>query len=172
MCPRSRFRSRSCPRSRFPPPFASDARTPQGRYCVSPSSCPSILAVIGDNTCSLKANENNELTLFGHDPVKSDWLFREGGGHRMWGHMQMDEHFIDCIREGRQPSILRENGRPGRRDLLEDRRQGLTPPAGLPRLSPRRKTAEGKRPNIASSSGTARAQEMPESSSAGHGGRR
>ena len=65
----------------------------------------------GTQEYSIKANWNNELTLFGHDPDKSDWIFREGGGHRQWGHMQMDEHFVDCILEGRQPSILPEDGR-------------------------------------------------------------
>jgi predicted dehydrogenase len=78
---------------------------------VAHACSTSILEVIGDNTRSIKANWNNELTLFGHDPDKSDWIFREGGGHRTWGHMQMDEHFVDCIQEGRQPSILPEDGR-------------------------------------------------------------
>jgi predicted dehydrogenase len=78
---------------------------------VAHACSTSILEVIGDNTCSIKANWNNELTLFGSDPDRSDWIFREGGGHRMWGHMQMDEHFVDCIRDGRQPSILPEDGR-------------------------------------------------------------
>jgi predicted dehydrogenase len=71
----------------------------------------SVLEVIGDNTHSIKANWNNELILFAEDPGKSEWHFREGGGHRVWGHMQMDEHFVDCIREGRQPSISPEDGR-------------------------------------------------------------
>ena len=71
----------------------------------------SILEVIGDNTHSIKASWNNELILFAEDPGKSEWLFQEGGGHRVWGHMQMDEHFVDCIIEGRQPSISPEDGR-------------------------------------------------------------
>jgi predicted dehydrogenase len=78
---------------------------------VAHACSTSILEVIGDNTRSIKANWNNELTLFGSDPDKADWIFREGGGHRVWGHMQMDEHFVDCILEGRQPSIRPEDGR-------------------------------------------------------------
>ena len=39
----------------------------------------SILEVIGDNTHQLKANWNNELTLFAEDPGKSEWVFREAG---------------------------------------------------------------------------------------------
>ncbi|MBN1853213.1 MAG: Gfo/Idh/MocA family oxidoreductase [Pirellulales bacterium] len=71
----------------------------------------SVLEVIGDNTHSIKANWNNELILFAEDPGKSEWHFREGGGHRVWGHMQMDEHFVDCMIQGRQPSITPEDGR-------------------------------------------------------------
>ena len=78
---------------------------------VAQACSTSILEVIGDNTRSIKANWNNELTLFGEDPDTQHWQFREHGGHRMWGHMQMDEHFCDCILEGRQPSILPEDGR-------------------------------------------------------------
>ena len=71
----------------------------------------STLEVIGDNTNSVKATWNNELILFGEDPGRSEWHFREGGGHRVWGHMQMDEHFVDCILAGQQPSIPPEDGR-------------------------------------------------------------
>jgi predicted dehydrogenase len=71
----------------------------------------SILEVIGDNTHSIKANWNDELILFAEDPGKSEWRFREGGGHRVWGHMQMNEHFVDCVIEGKQPSISPEDGR-------------------------------------------------------------
>ena len=71
----------------------------------------SILEVIGDNTCSIRANWNNELAMFAEDPGKAEWVFRESGGHRVWGHMQMDEHWVDCIIAGRQPSILPEDGR-------------------------------------------------------------
>jgi predicted dehydrogenase len=78
---------------------------------VAHACSTSILEVIGDNTRSIKANWNNEITLFGSDPDKQDWIFREGGGHRVWGHMQMDEHFVDCILQGRQPSISPEDGR-------------------------------------------------------------
>lgn len=83
----------------------------QSSGSVAHACSTSVLEVIGDNTRSIRANGNNELTLFGQDPDKSDWGFREGGGHRMWGHMQMDEHFVDCILEGCQPSILPEDGR-------------------------------------------------------------
>jgi predicted dehydrogenase len=78
---------------------------------VALSCSTSVLEVIGDNTCQIKANWNNELTLFGEDPDSKHWNFREHGGHRMWGHMQMDSHFCDCILEGRQPSISPEDGR-------------------------------------------------------------
>ena len=83
----------------------------QSSGSVAHTCSTSWLEVVGDNTHSLKANWNNELTLFAEEPGKSEWLFREGGGHRTWGHMMMDEHFVDCIREGHQPSIPMEDGR-------------------------------------------------------------
>jgi predicted dehydrogenase len=83
----------------------------QSSGAVAHMCSTSILEVIGDNTHSLKATWNNELSLFAEDPGKSDWLFREAGGHRVWGHMQMDEYWVDCILEGRPPSITPEDGR-------------------------------------------------------------
>ena len=71
----------------------------------------SILEIIGDNTHQIKATWNNEIILFAEDPGRSAWHYHEGGGHRVWGHMQMDEHFADCILAGRQPSISPADGR-------------------------------------------------------------
>lgn len=83
----------------------------QASGAVAHACSTSILEVVGDNTRSIKANWNNEITLFGDDPDSQKWEFRERGGHRMWGHMQMDEHFCDCVLAGRQPSIRPEDGR-------------------------------------------------------------
>jgi predicted dehydrogenase len=85
--------------------------TLQSSGSVAHMCSTSILEVIGDNTFSLRANWNNELAMFADDPGKSEWVFRESGGHRVWGHMQMDEHFVDCIIAGREPSISPEDGR-------------------------------------------------------------
>jgi UDP-N-acetylglucosamine 3-dehydrogenase len=85
--------------------------TLQSSGSVAHMCSTSILEVVGDNTHSLRANWNNELAMFAEEPGKSEWVFRESGGHRVWGHMQMDEHFVDCIIAGRQPSIAPEDGR-------------------------------------------------------------
>ena len=29
----------------------------------------------------------------------------------MWGHLQQDEYFVKCLRQGKQPSITAEDGR-------------------------------------------------------------
>jgi predicted dehydrogenase len=93
---------------RFPGGIVANLQT---SGAVATMCSTSVLEVIGDNTHSIKANWNNELILFAEDPGRSEWHFREGGGHRVWGHMQMDEYFVDCVREGRQPSITPEDGR-------------------------------------------------------------
>lgn len=93
---------------RFPGGVSGNLQT---SGAVAHSCSSSVLEVIGDNTHSLKGNWNNELTLFGSDPDQQYWKFREQGGHRQWGHMQMDEHFCDCVLQGRQPSISPEDGR-------------------------------------------------------------
>ena len=85
--------------------------TLQSSGSVAHMCSTSILEVIGDNTYSVRANWNNELAMFAEDPGKSEWVFRESGGHRVWGHMQMNEHWIDCLIAGRQPSITPEDGR-------------------------------------------------------------
>jgi predicted dehydrogenase len=83
----------------------------QSSGSVAQMCSTSVLEIVGDNTHLLRANWNNELAMFAEDPGKSEWQFRESGGHRVWGHMQMDEHFVDCILAGRKPSILPEDGR-------------------------------------------------------------
>ena len=93
---------------RFPSGVTANLQTSGS---VASMCSTSVLEVIGDNTHQIKANWNNELILFAEDPGRSEWHFREGGGHRVWGHMQMDEHFADCIREGTPPSITPEDGR-------------------------------------------------------------
>ena len=101
--------------------------TLQSSGSVAHMCSTSILEVIGDNTYSLRANWNNELAMFAEDPGKSEWVFRESGGHRVWGHMQMDEHF-DRLHHRRSPAVDYARGRsPSRRDRFEDRRQVIAP---------------------------------------------
>ena len=66
------------------------------------------LEIIGDNTNSILSEENDRLTLFGADPQKQMWIFRESGA-KVWGHYQEDEHFIQSILQNKQPDITTED---------------------------------------------------------------
>jgi len=77
---------------------------------VTHSASTSALEVIGDSTCLVSATDNDLVTLFGEDPVKTEWNVKEPGP-RMWGHQQQDEYFVRCIREGRAPDVTPEDGR-------------------------------------------------------------
>ena len=58
----------------------------------------------------LRACENHSLILLADEPVETKWNVQEPGA-RMWGHMQQDEHFVRCIRDGATPSITPADGR-------------------------------------------------------------
>ena len=77
---------------------------------VTPSASSNWLDVIGDSTGVLHAEGNESVTLYDDEPAKSEWSLKEHGA-KMWGHQQQDEHFIQCLREGRAPSIKPEDGR-------------------------------------------------------------
>jgi predicted dehydrogenase len=66
------------------------------------------LEVLGDNTNSILSEENDRLTLFGSDPQKQMWIFRESGA-KVWGHYQEDEHFIQSILQNKQPDITTDD---------------------------------------------------------------
>jgi hypothetical protein len=69
---------------------------------VVPSASTSRLEVFGDNTNVLHAVGTNKLLLYGPDltPEETDL---DTKGARVWGHRQIDEHFIDCIVNHKQP---------------------------------------------------------------------
>ncbi len=48
--------------------------------------------------------------LLGEDPVKTEWDVKQPGP-AMWGHLQQDEHFVNCIKDGQRPTITPEDGR-------------------------------------------------------------
>ena len=66
------------------------------------------LEILGDNTSSIWSEGNDRLTLFGDDPQKQMWIFRESGA-KVWGHYQEDEHFIKSILQNTQPDITTED---------------------------------------------------------------
>jgi len=71
---------------------------------VTPTETSSSLEVYGDNTYSLYADGNERLVFIGEDPTKQEWKFQVSGP-RVWGHYQLDEHFIKCIRGEEKPKI-------------------------------------------------------------------
>ncbi len=78
-------------------------------YCatVAVGEGSSRLEILGSNTKSLKANWNNHLTLAEED-AKQEWMFREKGP-KVWGHSQIDSYFIECIMQGKKPTITVED---------------------------------------------------------------
>ncbi len=71
---------------------------------VAPTASTSRLEVFGDNTCVLHAIGTNKIILYGLEqtPLEFDLDVK---GARVWGHRQIDEHFIDCIAHKRQPQV-------------------------------------------------------------------
>ena len=74
------------------------------RHAMSTSE----LEILGSNTNSILAEGNDHLTLYGSNPEKQEWIFRETGP-RVWGHYQADEHFVRSILENRRPVITGED---------------------------------------------------------------
>ncbi|MHB8863421.1 MAG: Gfo/Idh/MocA family protein [Pirellulaceae bacterium] len=77
---------------------------------VTHSASASRLEVIGDSTYMIDASHNDKVTLFEEEPFKSEWDVKQTGA-RMWGHQQQDEYFVQCLLEGKQPSITADDGR-------------------------------------------------------------
>jgi predicted dehydrogenase len=77
---------------------------------VNPASSTSRLEVVGDSNCLVDATWNDTVTLFDEDPAKTEWKVGQPGPS-MWGHMQQDTHFIQCLQQGKVPSITPQDGR-------------------------------------------------------------
>jgi predicted dehydrogenase len=69
---------------------------------VTPAASTARLEVYGDNTNVVHAIGTNKIVTYTQDqsPQESNL---EVKGARVWGHRQIDEHFIDCIVNKRQP---------------------------------------------------------------------
>lgn len=76
---------------------------------VTHSASTSALEVVGDSTHVIKAAGNDKVTLFSEDPTKTEWDVKQPGAG-MWGHLQQDEYFVRCIRDGQAPQITPEDG--------------------------------------------------------------
>ncbi|HJN66008.1 MAG: Gfo/Idh/MocA family oxidoreductase [Pirellulaceae bacterium] len=79
-----------------------------GSVARSASACS--LEVLGDSTSLITTSDNDLVTLLGDDPIKTEWNVKQPGAG-MWGHLQQDEHFVQCIREGCTPITSPEDGR-------------------------------------------------------------
>ena len=62
------------------------------------------LEVYGNNTKTIQAHWNNALTLTAEGEEDQTWTF-DARGTRAWGHRQIDAHFVECVRDGKEPSI-------------------------------------------------------------------
>jgi predicted dehydrogenase len=76
---------------------------------VTHSASSSALEIAGDSTCVINASGNDKVTLFSDDPVRTEWNVKQPGAG-MWGHLQQDEYFVRCIRNGQAPEITPDDG--------------------------------------------------------------
>jgi len=75
---------------------------------VNQLASTSRLEVYGDNTNVLHAVWNNKIVLYGSEPEPKEMPV-EAKGTRMWGHYQIDNHFIECIQQNKQPQVTAED---------------------------------------------------------------
>ena len=75
---------------------------------VAPSASTARLEVYGDNTNVIHAIDTNRILLYGEEPQPQETKI-EVKGTRVWGHRQIDEHFVQCIIEKKKPAVTSED---------------------------------------------------------------
>ncbi len=75
---------------------------------VTPSAALSRLEVYGDNTDVIHAINFNKILLYGSGEQPQEWNL-DVKGTRVWGHRQLDEHFIDCVLHHKKPQVTAED---------------------------------------------------------------
>ena len=75
---------------------------------VTPSASTSRLEIYGDNTNVLHAVWNDKILLYGSDQKPQEWAL-EVKGTKVWGHRQVDAHFVECILQHKQPQVSVED---------------------------------------------------------------
>ncbi|HML02185.1 MAG TPA: Gfo/Idh/MocA family oxidoreductase [Candidatus Bathyarchaeia archaeon] len=75
---------------------------------VTPSASTARLEVYGDNTNVLHASNTDKIVLYGSEQQPQEWKI-EAKGTRVWGHRQLDEHFIECILQHKKPTVTSED---------------------------------------------------------------
>jgi myo-inositol 2-dehydrogenase/D-chiro-inositol 1-dehydrogenase len=76
---------------------------------VTASASTSRLEVYGDNTNVIHAIWVDKILLYGEDDKPKEEIL-DVKGTRVWGHRQLDEHFIDCILNKKKPQVTVEDG--------------------------------------------------------------
>ncbi|MGC8939494.1 MAG: Gfo/Idh/MocA family protein [Candidatus Bathyarchaeia archaeon] len=74
---------------------------------VSPPAAVSRLEVYGDNTNVIHAVGYDKIVHYTENEAKEIRL--EVKGTRVWGHRQLDEHFIECILHNKKPQVTVED---------------------------------------------------------------
>ena len=75
---------------------------------VNATASTTRLEVYGDNTDVLHAIWNNKILHFTSDPKPIE-IDLQVSGTKVWGHRQLDEHFIDCILNSKEPQVTSED---------------------------------------------------------------
>lgn len=75
---------------------------------MTPPASTSRLEIYGDNTNVIYAIGVDKILLYGSEQNPKEWKL-EVKGTRVWGHRQIDEHFIDCILHNKQPTVTVED---------------------------------------------------------------
>jgi len=75
---------------------------------VTPPASTARLEVYGDNTNVLHAIWFNKIVLYGQESQPQEWDI-DVKGTKVWGHRQIDQHFIKCILENKQPRVTAED---------------------------------------------------------------
>ncbi|MEM3641103.1 MAG: Gfo/Idh/MocA family oxidoreductase [Candidatus Bathyarchaeia archaeon] len=75
---------------------------------VNPSASISRLEVYGDNTNVIHAVGYDKIIFYNSDKGTQETKL-DVKGTRVWGHRQLDEHFIECILHNKQPQVTVED---------------------------------------------------------------
>lgn len=67
------------------------------------------LRILFDDNRAIYALNNDEVELHQEEYDKRVWKFFETGT-RVWGHQQLDRHFVESIRKGEAPSVTALDG--------------------------------------------------------------
>ncbi|MGQ9530474.1 MAG: Gfo/Idh/MocA family protein [Candidatus Bathycorpusculaceae bacterium] len=75
---------------------------------VNPSASISRLEVYGDNTNVIHAIGYDKIVFYSSEKEPQETKL-DVKGTRVWGHRQLDEHFIECILKNKKPQVTVED---------------------------------------------------------------